>query len=133
MRPKKIILLFSMDEVELSTMAFVLANSGLKVLKASTAKEALRLFERNDVSVSLLDVGIHLFTSNDLAIRLKKIDAFPPIILLGDMLEGFIHAADAFLNKRNTSSAELIERIRVMSQRKRGPRPLSIRRKVIAA
>ena len=132
MRPKKIILLFSMDEVELSTMAFVLANSGLKVLKASTAKEALRLFERNDVSVSLLDVGIHLFTSNDLAICLKKIDPFPPIILLGEMPEGFIHAADAFLNKRSTSSAGLIDLIRVMCHRKRGPKSVVERNGTVA-
>jgi hypothetical protein len=46
------------------------------------------------------------------------------MILLGDpqKMAGDIHAADAVLAKKNCSPLELLERIKVMSARKRGPR-----------
>jgi hypothetical protein len=46
------------------------------------------------------------------------------MILLGDpqAAGGEIHVADAMLAKKNCSSHELLERIKVMSARKRGPR-----------
>ncbi len=46
------------------------------------------------------------------------------MILLGDAqaMSGEIHVADAVLARKNCSSQELLERIKVMSARKRGPR-----------
>ncbi len=37
-------------------------------------------------------------------------------------MNGEIHAADAMLARKNCSTQELLERIKVMSARKRGPR-----------
>ena len=46
------------------------------------------------------------------------------MILLGDAqaARGEIHVADAMLARRNCTTQELLERIKVMSARKRGPR-----------
>jgi DNA-binding response OmpR family regulator len=46
------------------------------------------------------------------------------MILLGDPQKMGVemHAADALLAKKNCSPQELLERIKVMSARKRGPR-----------
>jgi DNA-binding response OmpR family regulator len=46
------------------------------------------------------------------------------MILLGDpqRMSGEMHAADALLAKKNCSPQELLERIKVMCARKRGPR-----------
>ncbi len=46
------------------------------------------------------------------------------MILLGDAqaMNGQIHTADAMLARKNCSTLELLERIKVMSARKRGPR-----------
>ncbi len=46
------------------------------------------------------------------------------MILLGDpqTMGNEIHLADAMLAKKNCSPLELLERIRIMSARKRGPR-----------
>jgi glutamate dehydrogenase/leucine dehydrogenase len=38
-----------------------------------------------------------------------------------------MHAADALLAKKNCSAHELLERIKVMSARKRGPRKGTVR------
>ncbi len=56
--------------------------------------------------------------------RLKEIAGFVPMILLGDQqaMAGQIHVADALLAKKQCSPQELLERIKVMSARKRGPR-----------
>jgi DNA-binding response OmpR family regulator len=56
--------------------------------------------------------------------RLKQIASHVPMILLGDpqRLGGEMHTADAVLAKKNCTSQELLERIKVMSARKRGPR-----------
>jgi hypothetical protein len=46
------------------------------------------------------------------------------VILLGDpqKMGADAHGADALMAKKNCSSQELLERIKVMSARKRGPR-----------
>jgi DNA-binding response OmpR family regulator len=51
------------------------------------------------------------------------------MILLGDpqKMNGLMHGADALLTKKNCSPQELLERIKVMSARKRGPRKGSVR------
>jgi two-component system response regulator CpxR len=61
--------------------------------------------------------------------RLKQTASHVPMILLGDpqRMSGDIHAADALLAKKNCSPQELLERIKVLSARKRGPRKGTIR------
>jgi hypothetical protein len=51
------------------------------------------------------------------------------MILLGDpqRMGGEMHAADALLAKKSCSAHELLERIKIMSARKRGPRKGSVR------
>jgi hypothetical protein len=51
------------------------------------------------------------------------------MIVLGDpqRMAGEMHSADALLAKKNCSPLELLERIKVMSARKRGPRKGSLR------
>jgi CheY-like chemotaxis protein len=66
---------------------------------------------------------------NQLVDRLKQIAPHIPMILLGDAqkMGGEIYTADALLTKRNCSPHELLERIKVMSVRKRGPRKGALR------
>jgi DNA-binding response OmpR family regulator len=63
-------------------------------------------------------------SGSQLVERLKQIASHVPMILLGDpqRMAGEMHAADALLAKKNCSPQELLERIKVMSARKRGPR-----------
>jgi CheY-like chemotaxis protein len=61
--------------------------------------------------------------------RLKQIAQHIPMILLGDpqKMGGDLHAADALVPKRNCTPQELLEKIKTMSARKRGPRKGSVR------
>jgi DNA-binding response OmpR family regulator len=124
MRPKKIILCVDDNEQELSVLKFMLATNGYRVLSASSGQEAIGLFAETPVDLVLADFGLPQMNGGQLVERLKQIAVHVPMILLGDpqRMGGEIYAADALLAKKNCSPQELLERIKIMSARKRGPR-----------
>lgn len=125
-RPKKVILLVGANEQELSTQRFMLETRGYRVLAAQDAAAAMA---QHGVGVDLvLGLGqgmLRLWAK--LAVQMKAADSGTPILLLArlkpELLSGLAPAAEAVLDGR-TSAAELLERVRVLIQRKRGPRKL---------
>jgi len=124
MRPKKIILCVDDNEQELSVLKFMLATNGYRVVSACNAQEAIGIFAETPVDLVLADHGMPQMNGCQLVERLKQIASHVPMIVLGDpqRMAGEMHAADALLAKKNCSPQELLERIKVMSARKRGPR-----------
>jgi two-component system response regulator CpxR len=124
MRPKKVILCVDDNEQELSVLKFMLATNGYRVVSATNGQEAIGIFAGTPVDLVLADYAMPQMDGNQLVDRLKQIAPHVPMILLGDLqkMGGEIHAADALLAKKNCSTQELLERIRLMSARKRGPR-----------
>jgi CheY-like chemotaxis protein len=124
MRPKKVILCVDDNEQELSVLKFMLATNGYRVVSATNGREAIGIFSETAVDLVLADYSMPQMNGCQLVERLKQIAAHVPMILLGDpqKMSGEMHAADALLAKKNCSSQELLERIKVMSARKRGPR-----------
>jgi DNA-binding response OmpR family regulator len=124
MRPKKIILCVDDNEQELSVLKFMLATNGYRVVSAANGQDAISLFSETAVDLVLADHGLPQMNGSQLVERLKQIASHVPMILLGDpqRMAGEMHAADALLAKKNCSPQELLERIKVMSARKRGPR-----------
>jgi CheY-like chemotaxis protein len=124
MRPKKVILCVDDNEQELSVLKFMLATNGYRVVSATSGHEAIGIFAETAVDLVLADYSMPQMNGCQLVERLKQIAAHVPMILLGDpqKMAGEIHAADALLAKKNCSPQELLERIKVMSARKRGPR-----------
>ena len=125
MRPKKIILCVDDNEQELSVLKFMLTTNGYRVLAATSGQEALALFaESTQIDLVLSDYAMPQMNGKQLTERLKRLAPHVPMVLLGDpqSMGGDIHAADAMLPKKNCSPQELLERVKVMSARKRGPR-----------
>ena len=124
MRPKKVILCVDDNEQELSVLKFMLATNGYRVVSATNGQEAIGIFAGTPVDLVLADYAMPQMDGNQLVDRLKQIAPHVPMILLGDpqKMGSEIHAADALLAKKNCSTQELLERIRLMSARKRGPR-----------
>jgi len=129
MRPKKVILCVDDNEQELSVLAFMLATNGYRVLAALNGQEAIEMFAATTVDLVLADFAMPQMNGNQLVNRLKQTASHIPMILLGDpqKMGSDIHAADALIAKKNCSAQELLERIKVMSARKRGPRKGSVR------
>lgn len=124
MRPKKIILCVDDNEQDLSVLSFMLSTNGYRVLAATGAPQAIELFAANPVDLVLADSSIAQSDSLQLIARLKQSASHIPMVLLAEpqKLAGQIHAADAVFAKKSISTHELLERIKIMSARKRGPR-----------
>ena len=124
MRPKKVILCVDDNENDLSVMSFMLSTNGYKVLPATNAREAIGIFSTNQIDLVLADMKMQQMNGGQLVERLKQIGRHVPMILLGDpqKMNGAIHSADFLLAKKGGSNQELLERIKVISARKRGPR-----------
>jgi CheY-like chemotaxis protein len=129
MRPKKIILCVDDNELELSVLKFMLSTNGYRVLSATNGQEAVTIFSETQVDLVLADFAMPQMNGSQLVERLKQIASHVPMILLGEpqKMGSELHRADAMLAKKNCSPLELLERIKVMSARKRGPRKGSVR------
>jgi CheY-like chemotaxis protein len=129
MRPKKVILCVDDNEQELSVLKFMLATNGYRVVSAISGQEAIGIFSEITVDLVLADFVMPQMNGDQLINRLKQISSHIPMILLGDpqKMGGELHSADAVLAKKNISAQELLERIKIMSARKRGPRKGSVR------
>ncbi len=129
MRPKKIILCVNDNEQELSIMSFMLNTNGYRVVPATNGQDAIELFSGMQVDLVLADYTMPQMNGNQLVNRLKQIASHVPMILLGDMqaMGGQMHVADALIAKKQCTTQELLERIKIMSARKRGPRKGTMR------
>jgi two-component system response regulator CpxR len=124
MRPKKIILCVDDNEQDLSILKFMLSTNGYRVVSANNGPDAIDIFADTAVDLVLSDYAMPQMNGDQLVIRLKQIASHVPMILLGDpqKMGDQLHGADALLAKKNYTPHELLERIKVMSARKRGPR-----------
>jgi len=124
MRPKKVILCVDDNEQELSVLKFMLTTNGYKVVAATNGQEAVGAFQTNQVDLVLADFNMQPMKGDQLVHRLKAIASHVPMILLADSQTtgGEIHVADALIAKKNCPPQDLLERIKIMSARKRGPR-----------
>jgi two-component system response regulator CpxR len=124
MRPKKVILCVDDNEQELSVLKFMLTTNGYRVLAATSGQDAIPLFADNQVDLVLTDHAMPQMSGDQLVMKLKHIASHVPMVILGDpqKMNGQIHGADALLAKKTCSPQELLERVKIMSARKRGPR-----------
>jgi two-component system response regulator CpxR len=123
-RPKKVVLCVDDDEQALSVLVYLLQVNGYRVLSATSGKEAIALFAANLFDLVLTDQAMPNMSGEKLVLKLKSMAAYVPMVILGDpqKMNGRIHCADALLNKETCSSQEMLERVKFMSARKRGPR-----------
>lgn len=124
MRPKKTILCVDDNEQALSVRKFMLETRGYRVLTASSSAQALEIFREGGIDLVLSDLIMPLMDGNELVRRMKELAPEVPAILISGSVKAFDRAnrADAFLPKGACSAVELLERIRVMVARKRGPK-----------
>jgi two-component system, OmpR family, response regulator CpxR len=125
MRPRKTILCVDDNEQTLAVRKFLLeTRGGYRVVAASTGKEAIDRFRRGGIDLVLSDLLMPTMDGNELVRRMKEIAPEIPMILISGSVKTFDHTnrADAFLPKGSSSPVEMLERIRQMIARKRGPK-----------
>lgn len=132
MRPKKVILCVDGNEQVLSVRKFLLETRGYRVVCAANGQAALHEVERalpGQLDLLLVDLLLPGMDGNELVRRAKMLRPELPALITSGTVGSFDRAvcADGFLPKGASSPAELIERIRVLVARKRGPRKGTVR------
>jgi two-component system response regulator CpxR len=129
MKPKRTILCVDDNEQSLSIRKVMLETRGYRVIACSNAQDALEQFKRGGVDLVLSDLVMPNLDGTQLIDHIKNLSPETPAILFSGKIKIYDRdtRADVFLPKGMYAPAELLERIRLMLVRKRGPRRLAAR------
>ena len=135
MRPKKTILCIDDNEQSLSIRKFMLETRGYKVLVSHNGREALQIFDQGGVDLVLSDLVMPDMDGAELVKRIKELSPETPAILFSGKIKMYDKdtCADVFLPKGSYAPAELLERIRLLLVKKRGPKKGSVSAAAIKA
>lgn len=124
MKPKRTILCVDDNEQSLSIRKVLLETRGYRVIACTRAEDALEIFKKGGVDLVLTDLVMPGYDGSRLIEEVKAISPQTPAILLSGKVRIYDHntQADAFLPKGMYAPAELLERVRLLLIRKRGPK-----------
>lgn len=124
MKPKRTILCVDDHEQSLSIRKVLLETRGYRVIACSSGEEALELFRKGGIDLVLTDLIMPGLDGTKLVEQIKAISPQTPAILLSGKVKIYDRdtQADIFLAKGMYAPAELLERVRLLLVRKRGPR-----------
>jgi DNA-binding NtrC family response regulator len=112
------------DEQSLSIHKVTLETRGYRVLTCNTAAQAMNIVAQGSVDLVLSNLDLPDAPSPELVSRIKSHSAEIPVVLLSSHKRGF-HTdtpVDLLLRKGSYTPAELLERIRQLLLKRRGPR-----------
>lgn len=124
MKPKRTILCVDDNEQSLSIRKVMLETRGYRVLTYNSGQEALERFKKGGVDLVLTDLIMPGLDGGKLIDAVKSISPHTPAILLSGKVRIYDRdtRADVFLPKGMYAPVELLERIRLLLVRKRGPK-----------
>ena len=131
MRPKKTILCVDDNEQILSVRTFLLETRGYRVIALTNPHDALETIAHSlpgSIDLLLCDLLMPQMDGNELVRRAKQLHPTLPAMIVSGTVTAYDRAgrADVFLPKGACSPAEMLERIRILVARKRGPRKMSL-------
>ena len=130
MKPKKTILCVDDDEQSLSIRKIMLETRGYRVLACNSGEMALEAFRRGGIDLVLTDLIMPGVDGSRLIEKIKSLSPQTPAVLISGRAKIYEREtqADVFLCKGMYEPADLLERIRLLLVRKRGPkRPVELR------
>jgi two-component system response regulator CpxR len=124
MKPKKTILCVDDNEQALSIRKVMLETRGYRVLAFNNGDQALEAFRRGGVDLVLTDLIMPGMEGSRLIEVIKSLSPQTPAVLISGRTKIYEREtlADVFLPKGMYEPAELLERIRLLLVRKRGPK-----------
>ena len=124
MKPKRTILCVDDDEHALSVRKVMLETRGYRVLTCTDPQHALEAMQRGGIDLVLADLMMPKLSGAKLINQLKAISPHTPALLFSGSVNCCAEdtLADGWLPKGEFAPLELLERIRVMLVRKRGPK-----------
>jgi CheY-like chemotaxis protein len=124
LKPKRTILCVDDNEHSLSIRKVLLETRGYRVLTCSDPECAIETMKQGGVDLVLSDLMMPKLSGAKLIDRLKTISPETPAVLFSGCVTCCTeeHVANVFLPKGEFAPMELLERIRVLLIRKRGPK-----------
>jgi two-component system, OmpR family, response regulator CpxR len=124
MKPKRTILCVDDDERSLSIRKVLLETRGYRVLTCTEPQHALEIMQRGGIDLVLADLMMPKISGAKLIDQIKAISPQTPALLFSGSVNCCSEdtLADGWLPKGALVPMELLERIRVLLIRKRGPK-----------
>ncbi len=124
MKPKRTILCVDDDERALSIRKVMLQTRGYRVLTCCDPESAVEMMKGGGIDLVLTDLMMPKLNGARLIDQLKAVAPDTPALLFSGAVSccSEEHMADAWLPKGEFAPMELLERIRVLLIRKRGPK-----------
>jgi len=124
MKPKRTILCVDDNEQSLSIRKILLETRGYRVVACTSAQDALGIFKKGGVDLVLTDLLMPDMDGGRLIEEIKGLSPHTPAILISGKVKLYDRDthADVFLPKGLYAPAELLERVRLLLVRKRGPK-----------
>ena len=124
MKPKRTILCVDDNEQTLSHRKIMLETRGYRVLSFTRGEEAVERFKQGGIDLVITDMAMPGLDGPQLIATVKNISPQTPAILISSKVRIYDHEsqADVFLAKGMYAPADLLERIRLLLVRKRGPK-----------
>ena len=124
MKPKKTILCVDDNEQSLSIRKILLETRGYRVIACNNGEQALVAFQNGGVDLVLTDLMMPGIDGSRLIEEVKRLSPQTPALLFSGRVKIYERdtLADLFLPKGMYEPAELLERIRLLLVRKRGPK-----------
>jgi two-component system, OmpR family, response regulator CpxR len=124
MKPKRTILCVDDNEQNLSIRKIMLETRGYRVIACTTGESALECFKRGGIDLVLTDLVMPGFDGSKLIEEIKSVSPETPAILVSGKVKMYDRdtRADCFLPKGMHAPSELLERVRLLLVRKRGPK-----------
>jgi two-component system response regulator CpxR len=124
MKPKKTILCVDDNEQSLSIRKILLETRGYRVIACNNGEQALEAFQHGGVDLVLTDLMMPGIDGSRVVEEVKRLSPQTPAVLISGRVKIYERdtLADLFLPKGMYEPAELLERIRLLLVRKRGPK-----------
>jgi CheY-like chemotaxis protein len=128
MRAKKIILCVDDNEQSLSIRKFMLETRGYAVVACTNGNDALAAFRKDGADLILADLMMPGIDGADLVQQIKSASPETPAIIFSGKIRMCDKdlQADLFLPKGMHAPSELLDRIRLLLVRKRGPKKAAV-------
>jgi two-component system response regulator CpxR len=124
MKPKKTILCVDDNEQALSIRKIMLETRGYRVIACNNGETALAEFRRGNVDLVLTDLIMPGVDGSKLIAEIKALSPQTPAVLISGQVKIYERdtQADVFLPKGMYEPVDLLEKIRLLLVRKRGPK-----------
>jgi len=124
MKPKRTILCVDDDERALSIRKVMLETRGYRVITSSDPETAIALITAGGIDLVITDLMMPKLSGAKLVDQLKAISPSTPALLFSGSVNACMeeHLADAWLPKGEFAPMELLDKVRLLLIRKRGPK-----------